>query len=66
MATMKTATLPQEDWDLILVLLRNHSDDYRWQLEGDTSSKFHNDCLINAIAETDDIHFRLQQQVNND
>ena len=65
--TMKTATLPQEDWDLILALLRNHSDAYRWRLEGDyTTSKFYNEMLTNAIAETDDLHLRIQQQVSND
>ena len=58
-----TATLPQEDWELILYLLRAHSDGIRRQLDEGMPSTFYNELLTNAIAETDDLYFRIQQQV---
>ena len=63
---MKTATLPQEDWDLILALLKDHSEGFRRQFILGMPSAFYNELLTNAAAETDDIHFRIQQQVSND
>ena len=63
---MKTATLPQEDWFLILSLLQEHSDRYRSMVKKDDNSYIFSELLTNAIAETDDIHFRIQQQVSND
>ena len=61
--TMKTATLPQEDWDLILALLREHSEGFQGQLDLGMPSTFYNELLTNAIAETDDLYFRIEQQV---
>jgi hypothetical protein len=58
-----TATLPQEDWDLILALLHEHSEGYLRQLDLGMPSTFYNELLTNAIAETDDLYFRIQQQV---
>ena len=63
---MKTATLPQEDWGLILALLKNHSEGFRRQLDEGIPSTFYNELLANAIAETDDLYFRIEQQVGND
>ena len=58
-----TATLPQEDWDLILALLHEHSEAFRHQLDLGMPSAFYNELLTNAIAETDDLYFRIHQQV---
>jgi hypothetical protein len=58
-----TATLPQEDWDLILALLHEHSEGYLRQLDLGMPSTSYNELLTNAIAETDDLYFRIQQQV---
>jgi hypothetical protein len=58
-----TAALPQEDWDLILALLHEHSEGYLRQLDLGMPSTFYNELLTNAIAETDDLYFRIQQQV---
>jgi len=58
-----TATLPQEDWDLILGLLHDKSEEYLRRLDEGMPSTFYNELLTNAIAETDDLYFRIQQQV---
>ena len=58
-----TATLPQEDWDLILAMLHEKSEGYLRQLDEGIPSTFYNELLTNAIAETDDLYFRIQQQV---
>ena len=58
-----TATLPQEDWDLILALLKDHSEGFHSLLDEGVPSTFYNEFLTNAIAETDDLYFRIQQQV---
>ena len=58
-----TATLPQEDWDLILAMLHEKSEGYLRQLDLGMPSTFYNELLTNAIAETDDLYFRIQQQV---
>ena len=58
-----TATLPQEDWDLILALLHEHSEGYLRRLDEDIPSTLYNELLTNAIAETDNLYFRIQQQV---
>ena len=65
MATMEnpTATLPQEDWDLILALLKNHSEGFHSQLDLGMPSTSYHELLTNAIAETDDLYSRIQQQV---
>jgi hypothetical protein len=62
---METAivTLPQEDWGLILALLKDHSEGFHSQLDHGIPSTFYNELLANAAAETDDLYFRLQQQV---
>ena len=62
----KTATLPQEDWGLVLSLLQEHSDRYRSIAKEDNSPLIFSEILTNAAAETDDLYFRIQQQVNND
>ena len=59
---MKTATLPQEDWDLILYLLQAHSDRYRRDAD-EAYENLYSEMLRNAAAETDDLYFRIQQQV---
>jgi hypothetical protein len=58
-----TATLPQEDWDLILALLHETSEGYLRQLDLGMPSTFYNELLTNAVAETDDLYSRIQQQV---
>ena len=58
-----TATLPQEDWDLILAMLHEKSEGYLRQLDEGIPSTFYNELLTNAVAETDDLYFRIQQQV---
>ena len=58
-----TATLPQEDWDLILAMLHEKSEGYLRRLDEGVSSTFYNELLTNAIAETDDLYSRIQQQV---
>jgi hypothetical protein len=63
---MKTATLPQEDWDLILNLLRGHSDRFKEKIEEDDFCGFYLEVITNAAAETDDLYFRIEQQVSND
>jgi len=61
-----TATLPQEDWGLILALLKDHSEGFHSQLDLGMPSTFYNELLTNAIAETEDLYSRIQQQVSND
>ena len=61
-----TATLPQEDWDLILGLLQENSDRFRSWAKEENGLTFFNECLENSAAETDDLYFRIQQQVGND
>ena len=58
-----TATLPQEDWGLILALLKDHSEGFHSQLDHGIPSTFYSELLANAAAETDDLYFRIQQQV---
>ena len=58
-----TATLPQEDWDLILAMLHEKSEGYLRQLDEGIPSTFYNELLTNAVAETDNLYFRIQQQV---
>ena len=58
-----TITLPVEDFDLILALLKNHSEGFQGQLDLGMPSTFYNELLTNAIAETDDLYSRIQQQV---
>jgi hypothetical protein len=58
-----TITLPVEDFDLILALLHEHSEGYLRQLDLGMPSTFYNELLTNAIAETDDLYSRIQQQV---
>ena len=58
-----TATLPQEDWDLILAMLHEKSEGYLRQIDESTPSTFYNELLTNALAETDNLYFRIQQQV---
>ena len=58
-----TATLPQEDWDLILAMLHEKSEACLRQLDLGMPSTFYNELLTNAVAETDDLYFRIQQQV---
>ena len=58
-----TITLPVEDFDLILALLHEHSEGFHSQLDLGMPSTSYNELLTNAIAETDDLYFRIQQQV---
>ena len=61
-----TATLPQEDWGVVLYLLQEHSDRYRSIAKEDNNPLIFSEILTNAAAETDDLYFRIQQQVSND
>ena len=61
-----TITLPVEDFDLILALLKDHSENIHSQLNEGVPTTFYNELLTNAIAETDDLYFRIEQQVSND